>query len=84
MIATALAFEMLRAPSTATSLAERDRERAQIVRDGHARAVDILVQVKGLSEEAALDQMTRGSSPFTGPPPRRAARRSRAASRRAS
>jgi hypothetical protein len=57
VIATALAYEMLRAPSKATSLAERDRERAQIVRDGHARAVDILVQVKGLSEEAALEQM---------------------------
>jgi hypothetical protein len=57
VIATALAYEMLRAPSKAISLADRERERAQIVRDGHARAVDILVQVKGLSEETALEQM---------------------------
>jgi hypothetical protein len=57
VIATALAYETLRAPSRAKTLAERDRERVQLVRDGHARAVDILVQVKGLSEEAALEQM---------------------------
>jgi hypothetical protein len=57
VIATALAFELLRAPSQATSLADRERERAQIVRDGHAKAVSVLVEVKGLSEEAALEQM---------------------------
>ena len=57
VIATALAYEMLRAPSKATTLAERERERAQIVLEGYAKAVDILVQVTGLSEEAALDRM---------------------------
>jgi hypothetical protein len=56
VIATALAYEMLRAPSKATSLAERERERAQLALDANARAVDILVQVKGISEEAALEQ----------------------------
>ena len=57
VIATALAYEMLRAPSKATSLAERGRERAQLALDGNAKAVDILVQVKGLSESEALEQM---------------------------
>jgi hypothetical protein len=57
VIATALAYEMLRAPSKATTLAERERERAQMVLEGNAKAVDILVQVKGLSEEATLDHM---------------------------
>jgi hypothetical protein len=57
VIATALAYEVLRQPSKATTVAERERERAQIALDGNAKAVDILVQVKGLSEEVALDQM---------------------------
>ena len=57
VIATALAYEMLRASSKATTVAERERERAQIGLDGTARAVDILVKVKGMSEEAALEQM---------------------------
>jgi hypothetical protein len=57
VIATALAYEMLRAPSRATTLTDRERERAQIVLDGNAKAVDILVRIKGMSEEAALDQM---------------------------
>ena len=57
VIATALGYEMLRAPSKATSLADRERERAQMTLDGHAKAVDILVQVKGLSESDALEQM---------------------------
>jgi hypothetical protein len=49
VIATALAYEVLRKPETATSLAGRDRERAQLALDGNAKAVEILVQVKGLS-----------------------------------
>lgn len=57
VIATALAYEMLRAPSKAATVAERERERAQLALDGNAKAVDILVQVKGLSEEAAVEQM---------------------------
>lgn len=57
VIATALGYEMLRAPSKATSLAERERERAQIALDGNAKAVDILVQVMGWSENDALEQM---------------------------
>jgi hypothetical protein len=57
VIATALAYELLRAPTQATSVAERERERAQQRLDANAQAIDILVQVKGLSEEAALDQM---------------------------
>jgi hypothetical protein len=57
VIATALAYEMLRGPGTATTLADRERERAQLALESNARAVDILVQVKGMSEEAALDQM---------------------------
>jgi hypothetical protein len=57
VIAKSLAFEMLRAPSRATTLAERERERAQLGLDGNARAVDILIQVKGMSEEAAVEEM---------------------------
>ncbi|HEY7139061.1 MAG TPA: hypothetical protein VIE44_03105 [Methylomirabilota bacterium] len=57
VIAVALGYEMLRAPSKATSLADRQRERTQLVLDGNAKAVDILIQVKGMSEEAALDAM---------------------------
>jgi hypothetical protein len=57
VIATALGYEMLRATSRATSLADRERERAELALDANARAVDILVQVKGMSEEAALEQM---------------------------
>ena len=57
VIATALAYEMLRAPSKATSVADRQRERAQMALDGNAKAVDVLVQVKGLSESEALEQM---------------------------
>jgi hypothetical protein len=57
VIATALAYEMLRGPGTATSLADRERERAKLALDSNARAVDILVQVKGMSEQAALDNM---------------------------
>jgi hypothetical protein len=57
VIAKSLAYEMLRAPSRATTLAERERERAQLSLDGNARAVDILVQVKGLSEEAAVEEV---------------------------
>jgi hypothetical protein len=57
VIAKALAYEMLRAPSKATTLAERERERAQLGLDSNARSVDILVDVKGMSEEEALEQM---------------------------
>ena len=57
VIAKALAYEMLRAPSKATTIAERERERAQLGRDSNAKAVDILVQVRGLSEEAAVEEM---------------------------
>jgi hypothetical protein len=57
VIAKALAFEMLRAPSKATTLAERDRERAALILESNARAVAILVEVSGVSEEAALEAM---------------------------
>ncbi len=57
VIAQSLAHEMLRAPSKATTLADRERERAQLGLDANARAVDILVQVKGMSEEAAVESM---------------------------
>jgi hypothetical protein len=57
VIATALAYEMLRGPGHATTLADRQREQAQLVLDGYAKAVDILIEVKGMSEQEALDQM---------------------------
>jgi hypothetical protein len=57
VIAKALAYEMFRAPSKATTLAERERERAALSQESNARAVDILVQLKGVSEDAAVGQM---------------------------
>jgi hypothetical protein len=57
VIATALAYEMLRGPGQASALADRQRERAQMMLDANARAVDILVRVKGMSEAAALEQV---------------------------
>jgi hypothetical protein len=57
VIAKALAYEMLRAPSRATTLAERDRERATASLESNPRAVAILVEVGGLTEETALEQM---------------------------
>ncbi len=57
VIAMALAYEMLRGPGKATSLVDRQRELAQKTLDADARAVDILIQVKGMSEQAALDRM---------------------------
>jgi hypothetical protein len=57
VIATALAYEMLRGTGKATTLADQERERAQMVLNGNARAVDILIQVKEMPEQEALDQM---------------------------
>ena len=57
VIAKALAYEMLRAPSKATTVAERDRERAILSMESNARAVAILIEVRGVPEEAALEEM---------------------------
>jgi hypothetical protein len=57
VIAKALAYETLRAPSRATSLAERDRERAARLLESNARAIEILVEVLGMTERAALEEM---------------------------
>jgi hypothetical protein len=57
VIAKALAYELLRAPSRATSLAERERERAALLLESNHRAVDILVEVRGMTETAALEEM---------------------------
>ena len=57
VIAKALAYEMIRAPSKATTLAERDRERAALSLESNARAIDILVEVGGVTEEAAVEGM---------------------------
>jgi hypothetical protein len=57
VIAKSLADEMLRAPSKATSLAERERERAEQDRGANVRSVDILVRVKGAPERDALEEM---------------------------
>lgn len=57
VIATAIAYEMLRGSVKATTVAERERERAQMRLDANARAVDIVIRVKEIPERAALDQM---------------------------
>lgn len=57
VIAQVLAAEILRSPSKATSLAEREREQSQLRLDANAHAVGILVQVKGMPEEDALERM---------------------------
>jgi hypothetical protein len=57
VIAKALAYETLRAPSSAASLAERRREQAGLALESNDRAIDILVEVRGVSEAAALEEM---------------------------
>jgi hypothetical protein len=57
VIAKALAYEVLRAPSRATSLAERERELAALLLESNGRAIDILVEVLGMTERAALEEM---------------------------
>jgi hypothetical protein len=75
VVATALAYEMLRGPSQATAVADRLRERQQMMLDADAKAVDILIQVKGMSEQEALDQMyawllgIHRAAPASGHPP---------------
>jgi hypothetical protein len=54
LMGVTLASIVLRAPSTATTLAEADQERQQKTRDNNAKAVEILVKVKGLPETEAL------------------------------
>ncbi len=55
VVAKSLAYEMLRAPSAATSLADRERERRDRELEADARVVDILVRVKGWPESRALE-----------------------------
>jgi hypothetical protein len=55
VVAKSLAYEMLRAPSAATSLADRERERRLRELDADALVVDILVRVKGWPESQALE-----------------------------
>jgi hypothetical protein len=57
VIAKALAYETLRAPSQATSLAERERELAALLLESNALTIDILVEVRGMTERAALEEM---------------------------
>jgi hypothetical protein len=57
VIAKSLAYEMLRTPSQATTLADRNRERARLELDANFRTVDILVQVKGVDERDAVETM---------------------------
>ena len=57
VIAKALAYEMLRTPSKAGTVAERDRELAALTLESNDRAIAILVEVGGLTEEAALEGM---------------------------
>lgn len=55
LVAAALAYVLVRRPSEARSLADFDRERRQQFMDTHAKAVEILVRVKGWPEWTALD-----------------------------
>ena len=48
---------MLRGTGHAASVAERQRDRAQMMLDAYPRAVDILVRIKGMSEPAALEKV---------------------------
>jgi hypothetical protein len=54
LMGVALGSIVLRAPSTATSLAEAEQERQQRTKEYNAKAVEILVRVKGLLETEAL------------------------------
>lgn len=55
LIAAALAYALVHRPSQARSLADFDRERRQQFMDAHAKAVEVLVRVKGWPEWTALD-----------------------------
>ena len=56
-IAKAVAWETLRAPSQAATLAEWEQERAARVLAADARAVEILTEVVGLPESVAVARM---------------------------
>jgi len=56
VLAKALAHELLRAPSHAGTVAERERERVEQDDEASARAVEILVTVGGVDEAEALEQ----------------------------
>jgi hypothetical protein len=57
LLSITLAHHMLRRPSTAGSLAELEREQRQQRLDANAKAVEVLVRARGLSEQAAFTQL---------------------------
>ena len=57
LLSVTLAHHLLRRPSTAGSLAELEREQRQQRLDANAKAVEVLVRARGLTEQAAFTQL---------------------------
>jgi hypothetical protein len=55
LVAAAVAYELVRRPSQARSLADFDREQRQQFMETHAKAVEVLARARGWPEWAALD-----------------------------
>jgi hypothetical protein len=55
LVAAALAYDLVRRPSRARSLADFDREQRQQFMDTHAKAVEVLTRARGWPEWTALD-----------------------------
>ncbi len=54
LMATVLASIILHSPSKATTLADYERERRQAIMESNAKAVEILVRVKGVQQPEAV------------------------------
>jgi len=57
LVALALASELVRRPSRATTLADNDLERRQWRLDANAKGVEVLARVRGLTEQAAFERV---------------------------
>jgi hypothetical protein len=57
LLAIPLAHHVLRRPSTATSLAELEREQRQQRLDANAKAVEVLTRARGMAESDAFAQL---------------------------
>jgi hypothetical protein len=74
LLSVTLAHHVLRRPTTAGSLAELEQEQRQQRLDANAKAVEVLVRARGLSEQAAFTQLASflAASPPAPPTPGRA------------
>jgi hypothetical protein len=74
LLSITLAHHVVRRPTTAGSLAELEQEQRQQRLDANAKAVEVLVRARGLSEQAAFTQLASffaAAPPPASPPPGR-------------